>query len=85
MRFERMVRFLSILAGKTRTRLWLCVVAAASILPMVGCANVDLRGESFPDEPLSEMVQRLRKVDDRAESFAFSNKARQIEGDLGVR
>jgi hypothetical protein len=85
MRFGKMVRFLSILAAKLRPAACLCVAAASILLAAPGCARMNLRGEPFPEEPMSDMVQRLRQVDDQAQSFAFSNKARQIDRDLGVR
>lgn len=80
-----MVRFLSILPAKLRAAAWLCVATATLLLPASGCAPMNLRGEPFPQEPMSDLVQRLRQVDERAQSFAFSNKARQIDRDLGVR
>lgn len=45
---------------------------------------MNLRGEPFPDDPMSQLARRLRRVDEHSQSFAFSNKARQIDRDLGV-
>lgn len=82
---EKMARLLSILASKRHASAWLLATAASILVVVSGCAGMNLRGEPFPEEPMSEMVQRLRKVDGQAKSFAFSNKARQIDRDLGVR
>lgn len=51
---------------------------------VVGCRSVDLRGEPFPDDPLSRAGRQLRIPERDSESFAFSNKARQIERNLGI-
>jgi len=32
---------------------------------------------------MSDLARRLRRVDEQAQSFAFSNKARQIDRNLG--
>ena len=80
-----MFRFFSNLAGKLRGGACLAVVTATVILAASGCKNVDLRGDPYPEDATSDLVQRLRGVDDQAQSFAFSNKARQIERDCGVQ
>jgi|GEM_PF-3191342 hypothetical protein len=58
-----------------------CLVACCLV---VGCRSVDLRGEPFPDDPLSRAGRQLRIPERDSESFAFSNKARQIERNLGI-
>jgi type IV secretory pathway protease TraF len=61
--------------------LHVCLVACCLV---VGCRSVDLRGEPFPDDPLSRAGRQLRIPERDSESFAFSNKARQIERNLGI-
>ena len=80
-----MIRFVSILAVKLR--LWSCLgaLAASILLATSGCTQLNLRGERFPDDPMSETARRLRQVDERTQSSAFSNKARQIDRSLGVQ
>jgi len=51
---------------------------------IAGCRGVDLRGEPFPDDHLSRAGRQLRVPERESESFAFSNKARQIERNLGI-
>lgn len=51
----------------------------------LGCASVDLRGQPDPPSELSELAQRARPKDPNLEPFTFSNRARSIESDLGVR
>ena len=80
-----MFRPVSTLAGKSRLGLSLAALAAAALLAVGGCANLNVRGDSFPDNSMSDLARRLRQVDGQAQSFAFSNKARQIDENLGVR
>ena len=79
-----MLRFVSIIARKSRLARFCWAFAASALLAAGGCANLDLRGESFPDDPMSDLAGRLRNVDHDAQSFAFSNKARQIDKNLGT-
>ena len=46
--------------------------------------SFDLRGEPFTKDPTFDWSGRLRQNDNQVESFGFSNKARQIEQDLGA-
>jgi len=58
-----------------------CLVTCCLI---AGCRSVDLRGEPFPDDPLSRAGRQLRVPERESEPFALSNKARQIERNLGI-
>ena len=54
-------------------------------LGLTGCCNWGLRGEEFPENDLSKLPRQFRAADPDLEPFAFSNKARQIERNLGCR
>ncbi|HLA83503.1 MAG TPA: hypothetical protein VJL29_01810 [Thermoguttaceae bacterium] len=55
-------------------------------LSTAGCGGLNLRGEPFPTtDQTFQWSGRLRPPDKDVESFGFSNKARQIEGDFGAR
>ncbi len=60
---------------------WLVAMIACLVLP--GCAKVNLRGESFKEDELSGTVRQLRPRDQNAEPWGVSNKALQIERNLG--
>ena len=72
--------FKSLLCGP-----WFCAAVLVGCLTLSGCQHVDLRGEKFPEDELSGFSRRLRPRDTEAEPAGMSNKARQIEGDLGAR
>ena len=78
-----MSRFVSILASRLHMGPCLCILAVCGLLAVSGCANLNLRGEEYPDNSMSDLAQRIRQVDNQAQSFAFSNKARQIDRNLG--
>lgn len=61
---------------------WTLVVLCLS---MAGCANETLRGGSFFEDNWSTLPQSMRHPDDQAAPTAYSNKARQIERNLGVQ
>lgn len=63
-------------------RLFGCVVLAAS-LGILGCANLNLRGTGFPENDLADWGRTVRGADAEETSHAFSNKARQIDRNLG--
>ena len=69
------------------SRLGRCCAAAALLvcLGLAGCQAMHLRGESFPDDELSRTARESRPTDNVPEAFSFSNKARQIEHNLGAR
>lgn len=54
-------------------------------LAVVGCGSMDLRGERFQEDELATTARQLRRADQHTRPFSFSNKARQIEEDLGCR
>ena len=69
--------------GMSRLGQCFCALAAVACLLLSGCASWNLRGESYPEGEMSQMVQQLRPPDGEGDSFAFSNKARQIDRNLG--
>jgi len=44
-----------------------------------------MRGDPFPKDETLDMPAQVRKPSERGDFFGFSNKARQVEKDLGVR
>ena len=58
---------------------------AALCLVVSGCKSWNLRGEEFTDNSLSDFCGQCRQSDDTLETWAFSNKAQQIERNLGAR
>ncbi len=54
-------------------------------LLMTGCTNQALRGSSFFEDDWSTMPRSMRVTEDQASPTAYSNKARQIERNLGVQ
>lgn len=69
--------------GESRSRQCFCALVVGGCLLLSGCAGVDLRGESFPEGEMSRQIQEIRHPSDDSDSFAFSNKARQIDRSLG--
>ncbi|MGQ9504597.1 MAG: hypothetical protein ACUVQG_08620 [Thermogutta sp.] len=59
-------------------------VAALVFSALCGCSAINLRGESAEVTELSALARQARPVDPNLEPFSFSNKARDIEADLGV-
>jgi len=62
---------------------WCWCAALVACLGMSGCTNLNLRGGSFPENDLSSWGRQMRGADALGLSQAFSNKARQIDRDLG--
>jgi hypothetical protein len=63
---------------------WLGLGLVAACLGLPGCNSLEsLRGEGFKD-PSSEQVRRFRGTDGDTPFMGFSNKARDIERDLGA-
>ncbi len=48
-----------------------------------GCAQLDLRGKGFSEDTNSRIFRQFRHDSPQEPSSAFSNKARQIERNLG--
>jgi hypothetical protein len=76
-------------AGKMVSRLLRCLGIAAVIacLGLSGCCGNfnSLRGENFRDDELASQGRRLRTPDRRNELFGVTNKAQQIERDVGIQ
>lgn len=53
-------------------------------LMLPGCTKSNLRGETFAQDEWSTLPQALRRADHPGSATAYSNKARQIERNLGV-
>jgi hypothetical protein len=66
---------------------WGCAAALAACLGLSGCcsSHCSLRGESFPDNPQADQARHLRTPDRNNELFGVSNKAQQIEKDVGIQ
>ncbi|MHB8902492.1 MAG: hypothetical protein ACYC6Y_27335 [Thermoguttaceae bacterium] len=58
--------------------------ALALCLSLTGCASQNLRGGAFADDEWSTMPRSMRPADDQGLPTAYSNKARQIERNLGI-
>lgn len=62
---------------------WMALLACLVLLP--GCAWQDLHGSSFAEDGWTTLPKGMRPVDDESTPTAYSNKARQIERNLGVQ
>lgn len=83
---NRAERFLEYVCGKRIVSLARPFAAIGLVLALcTGCSSLDLRGQPDPPTELSELAQRARPKDPNLEPFTFSNRARSIESDLGVR
>ena len=51
---------------------------------LTGCASTSLRGGSYFEDEWSTLPKSMRRADDPSAPTAYSNKARQIERNLGV-
>ncbi len=47
--------------------------------------NPGFRGESFTGDAAFDWSGQVRKPNEKSDFFGFSNKARQVEKDLGCR
>ena len=54
-------------------------------LSLTGCASDALRGGSFLEDEWSTMPQSMRRAEDQGLPTAYSNKAKQIERNLGIQ
>ena len=77
-----MFRSLSILLDRFALGRWCCLATLVACLGM-GCTSLNLRGEGFRENELSGWARQARQAEDLGPSRAFSNKARQIDRDLG--
>lgn len=82
-----MVRFLSIVGESRRPGCWGFAAFMAVCLGLSGCCKHawNLRGDNFADNTLSDQARSYRTADKNNELFGASNKAQQIEKDLGVK
>ncbi len=64
---------------------WGCLAVVVVVLGLSGCQSWNLRGETFPEDEFSSMPKRLRPFEPGSEAFGVSNKALQIERNLGFR
>jgi hypothetical protein len=76
----------STIAATGRPAGWGCVAALAACLGLSGCCSqCNLRGDKFADNPLADQGRQLRTPDRNNELFGLSNKAQQIEKDVGIQ
>ncbi len=80
-----MSSFLLMLIGHRRIRQLGQLMLVVACLAVAGCCSWNLRGDGFPEDELTSMPKHFRPTDPDGEAFAFSNKARQIERNLGFR
>lgn len=76
----RALRQIAVLLGR-----WACLGAVLLGVGLSGCQSWNLRGESFAEDEFSNMPKRLRPFEPGSEAFGVSNKALQIERNLGFR
>lgn len=50
-----------------------------------GCQSSNLRGDNFQDDSLASQARQMRPHDRNNELFGVTNKAQQIEKDVGVQ
>lgn len=70
--------------NRTLRRLAPCVLLLLG-LALPGCTSANLRGDPFAQDEWSTLPQSFRRADETGPPTAYSNKARQIEQNLGVR
>ncbi len=78
-----MFRFLSLMVDRFPPGRCCCLAVLIVCLVTAGCSNLNLRGERFADNELSNFAGELRHADTAGPSDAVSNKARQIDKNLG--
>jgi hypothetical protein len=65
---------------------WGAAAAVVACLGLAGCCEkCNLRGDKFQDNSFGDQCRSYRTVDKNNELFGLSNKAQQIEKDVGVR
>jgi len=79
-----MFRCLCLAGIRFQPRRWWCVAVAAVCLGLPGCANLDLRGDPFPEDRSFDLGPRARPYARQTEFWGFTNKARQIEQNFGI-
>jgi hypothetical protein len=62
--------------------LWVAILGVS--LALAGCcSSLNLRGEGYPEDELSTWVGQFREAGDDDDAFVWSNKAKQINRNLG--
>lgn len=74
--------FLRIAVFMSRWGFWALVLVG---LGLPGCQSWNVRGEQFAEDDFSSMPRGLRPFEPGSEAFGVSNKALQIERNLGFR
>jgi len=70
--------------GRLRKAVLPICVAWAICAGLSGCTSMDLRGDPFREDELSEWSRQFRTPGAEDEDyFVFSNKAKQVSRDLG--
>jgi hypothetical protein len=81
-----MVRFLSNVGALWRLGRWGCAAVMVACLGLSGCAHkCNLRGDNFTDNALADQARAYRTPDKNNELSGWSNRAQQIEKDVGVK
>jgi hypothetical protein len=81
-----MSRPLFFLPMSGRLARWASALVLIACLGVSGCCgNCNLRGESFADDSFASQGRAMRTADRNNELFGVSNKAQQIERDVGVK
>jgi hypothetical protein len=62
---------------------WCRVVLLVLGLGLSGCAKLDIRGDKFAEDDLSTMPGKIRSHESTGGTWGVSNKAVQIEHNLG--
>lgn len=77
---SRALHQIAVLLGR-----WSCLLVVLFAVSVPGCQSWNLRGETFPEDEFSGMPKHLRPFEPGSEAFGVSNKALQIERNLGFR
>lgn len=78
-----MFRSMKTLVKKLRMGRWCWVAVLVASLGLPGCAQWNLRGSPFAEDESSDMFRQFRPREGSGEAWGASNKALQIERDVG--
>jgi hypothetical protein len=79
-----MFRSVPNLLGQMRIGFLSCCAILTLSLAISGCCSpAHLRGESYPEDELSSFIGQFRQPGGDDDAFVFSNKAKQINRNLG--
>jgi len=73
------------LRKRLRVGRWCWTAAIVICLGLAGCRWIDLRGDGFQENDLSNFCREYRPPDGSIQASAVSNKGLQIERDFGAR